>query len=158
MPPKKQSVVDLPVVGVIDLNDEAPMKQKKTKKVKEVKSAVPEELELNRNYETDPEFQKNMELDFDKLLSLDFKPVKKSKPKVGKVKSPVPEELELNRNYGAVDCAQPVKATKKSNSWIDHIKKFSVDNGLTYNKSMLDPRLKESYVKSTGSKGKVNLG
>ena len=77
---------------------------------------------------------------------------------VNKVKTAVPVELELNRNYEAVDYAQPVKATKKSNPWIDHIKKFSVDNGLTYNKSMLDPRLKESYVKSTGTKGKVSLG
>ena len=42
MPPKKQSVVDLPVVGVIDLNDEAPIKQKKPKKVKEVMEAVVE--------------------------------------------------------------------------------------------------------------------
>ena len=33
MPPKKQ-VIDLPVVGVIDLNDEAPIKQKRVKKVK----------------------------------------------------------------------------------------------------------------------------
>jgi hypothetical protein len=37
-------------------------------------------------------------------------------------------------------------------------KKFALENGITYNKAMLDPRLKESYVKSTGSKGKVNLG
>ena len=41
MPPKKQ-VVDLPVVGIIDLNDEAPIKQKKPKKVKEVTEAVVE--------------------------------------------------------------------------------------------------------------------
>jgi hypothetical protein len=131
MPPKKQ-VLDLPVVGIIDLNDEAPMKQKKTKKVKEVMEVV---------------------------VEMPVVEVVQEKPKKArKVKSPVPEELELNRNYETVDYSQPAKATKKSNPWIDHIKKFSVDNGLTYNKSMLDPRLKESYVKSTGSKGKVSLG
>jgi hypothetical protein len=149
MPPKKQSVVDLPVVGIIDLNDEAPMKQKKTKKVKEVmeavvempvmeavvekvkksrkvKSPVPEELELNRNYETDTEFQKNVALDFDKLLSLDFKPVKETKPKAGK------------------------------NPWIEHIKAFALENGISYNKAMLHENLKKDYVKTT--KGKVTLG
>jgi hypothetical protein len=144
MPPKKQ-VVELPVIEVV---------QEKPKKARKVKSPVPEELELNRNYETDPEFHKNMEQDFDKLFSLDFGPVKKSKPKVGKVKSPVPEELELNRNYEA-----PVKESKpmtKKNPWIEHIKAFALQNGITYNKAMLDPRLKETYIKST--KGKVTLG
>ena len=101
---KKSKVVDLPVVGVIDLNDEAPMKQKKPKKARKVKSPVPEELELNRNYE---------------------EPVKESKPKAG-------------------------------NAWIAHIKAFALENGITYNKAMLDPRLKETYVKST--RGKVSLG
>ena len=132
MPPKKQ-VVDIPVVGVIELNDEAPMKQKRAKKIAPVLEAVIEPV-------------------VEALM--DIKP----KTKGRKVKTPVPEELELNRNYETVDYAQPAKATKKSNPWIDHIKKFSVDNGLTYNKSMLDPRLKESYVKSTGTKGKVSLG
>jgi len=132
MPPKKQSI-DLPVVGVIDLNDEVPMKTKKPKKVKEVMDAV---------------------------VEMPVVEVVQEKPKkTRKVKSPVPEELELNRNYETIDYAQPaVKATKKSNCWIDHIKKFALENGITYNKAMLDPRLKESYVKSTGSKGKVNLG
>jgi len=142
MPPKKQSI-DLPVVGVIDLNDEVPMKTKKPKKVKEVTEADPE---LNKNYETDIDFA-------NKLLSLDFAPVKKGKPKVVKVKSPVPEELELNRNYEA-----PVKESKPkaANAWIAHIKAFALQNGITYNKAMLDPRLKETYIKST--KGKVSLG
>jgi hypothetical protein len=123
---------------------------------------VPEELELNKNYETDIDFA-------NKLLSLDFKPVKKSKPRKPKKVEPVVvepvvvEPVKKTRKPKKVvevitDYAQPAKATKKSNPWIDHIKKFSVDNGLTYNKSMLDPRLKESYVKSTGTKGKVSLG
>ena len=127
MPPKKQSVVDLPVVGVIDLNDEAPMKQQKTKKVKEVIEAVVEVPVVEAVVEK----------------------VKKAR----KVKSPVPEELELNRNYD-----EPKKETKPKagNAWIAHSNQFSIDNNLTYNKSMLDPRLKETYVKST--KGKVSLG
>ena len=128
---KKSKVMEMPVT-VIDLVAEIPVKQKRVKKVAPVLEAVIEPV-------------------VEALM--DVKP----KTKVRKVKSPVPEELELNRNYEAIDYAQPVKATKKSNPWIDHIKKFSVDNGLTYNKSMLDPRLKESYVKSTGSKGKVSL-
>jgi len=125
MPPKKQSI-DLPVVGVIDLNDEVPMKTKKPKKVKEVMEAV---------------------------VEMPVVEVVQEKPKkVRKVKSPVPEELELNRNYEA-----PVKESKPKagNAWIAHIKQFSIDNNLTYNKSMLDPRLKETYIKST--KGKVSL-
>ena len=131
---KKSKVMEMPVT-VIDLVAEIPVKQKRVKKVAPVLEAVIE-----------PVIEPVVE------ALMDVKP-----KKVRKVKSPVPEELELNRNYEAIDYAQPVKATKKSNPWIDHIKKFSVDNGLTYNKSMLDPRLKESYVKSTGSKGKVSL-
>jgi len=126
MPPKKQ-VIDLPVVGVIDLNDEAPMKTKKPKKVKEVMEAV---------------------------VEMPVVEVVQEKPKKArKVKSPVPEELELNRNY-----EEPVKESKPKagNAWIAHIKAFALENGITYNKAMLDPRLKETYVKST--KGKVSLG
>ena len=128
---KKSQMLEMPVT-VIDLVAEPPMKQKRVKKSKEVMEAV---VELP-------------------VIEAVVEKVKKAR----KVKTPVPEELELNRNYDTVDYAQPAKATKKSNPWIDHIKKFSVDNGLTYNKSMLDPRLKESYVKSTGTKGKVSLG
>jgi hypothetical protein len=126
MPPKKQSVVDLPVVGVIDLNDEAPTKQKKTKKVKEVIEAV---------------------------VEMPVVEVVQEKPKkTRKVKSPVPEELELNRNYeGPVKESKP----KAANAWIAHIKAFAEQNGITYNKAMLDPNLKATYVKST--KGKVSL-
>jgi len=130
MPPKK-ATLEMPVVETIDLVAEPPMKTKKVKKIKEVLDTVTE-------------------------MPVVEAVVEKVK-RVRKVKTPVPEELELNRNYGDVDCAQPVKATKKSNPWIDHIKQFSIDNGLTYNKSMIDPRLKESYVKSVGSKGKVSL-
>jgi len=126
MPPKKQSI-DLPVVGVIDLNNEAPMKTKKPKKVKEVMEAV---------------------------VEMPVVEVVQEKPKKArKVKSPVPEELELNRNY-----EEPVKESKPKagNAWIAHIKAFALENGITYNKAMLDPRLKETYVKS--NKGKVTLG
>ena len=125
MPPKKQ-VIDLPVVGVIDLNDEAPIKQKRVKKVKEVMEAVVEVPVVEAVVE------------------------KVKKPR--KVKSPVPEELELNRNYD-----EPKKETKPNtgNAWIAHIKAFAEQNGMTYNKAMLDPRLKETYIKST--KGKVSL-
>ena len=126
MPPKKQ-VIDLPVVGVIDLNDEVPMKTKKPKKVKEVMEAV---------------------------VEIPVVEVVQEKPKkVRKVKSPVLEELELNRNYD-----EPVKESKPKagNAWIAHIKAFALENGITYNKAMLDPRLKETYIKS--SKGKVTLG
>ena len=132
---KKSKVMEMPVT-VIDLVAEIPVKQKRVKKVAPVLEAVIE-----------PVIEPVVE------ALMDAKP----KTKGRKVKTSVPEELELNRNYEATDYAQPVKATKKSNPWIDHIKKLSVDNGLTYNKSMLDPRLKESYVKSTGSKGKVSL-
>lgn len=124
---KKSKLIDLPVVGIIDLNDEAPMKQKKTKKVKEVMEAV---VELP-------------------VIEAVVEKVKKAR----KVKTPVPEELDLNRNYD-----EPVEESKPKagkNPWIAHIKQFSIDNNLTYNKSMLDPRLKETYIKST--KGKVSL-
>ena len=128
MPPKKQ-VVDLPVVGVIDLNDEAPMKQKRVKKVKEVMEAVVEVPV--------PVVEAVVE--------------KVKKPR--KVKSPVPEELELNRDY-----EEPKKETKPmvgKNPWIEHIKSFALENGLTYNKAMLHEDLKKNYVKST--RGKVSL-
>jgi len=127
MPPKKQSDVDLPVVGIIDLNDEAPMKQKRVKKVKEVMEAVVEMPVVEAVVE------------------------KVKKPR--RVKTPVPEELELNRNYD-----EPKKETKPKagkNPWIEHIKAFALENGLSYNKAMLHEDLKKNYVKT--SKGKVNL-
>lgn len=126
MPPKKQ-VIDLPVVGIIDLNDEAPMKQKRVKKVKEVVESVVEVPVMEAVVE------------------------KVKKPR--KVKSPVPEELELNRNYD-----EPKKESKPmtgKNPWIEHIKAFALENGLSYNKAMLHEDLKKNYVKT--SKGKVSL-
>jgi hypothetical protein len=143
----KMKVEDiLPVVVEPVIMMETPKKTRKKKEMKEteVQLIVPES-ELNKNYETDIDFA-------NKLLSLDFKPVKKSKSKVVKVKSPVHEELELNRNY-----EEPVKESKPKagNAWIAHIKAFALQNGITYNKAMLDPRLKETYIKST--KGKVTL-
>ena len=132
---KKSKVMEMPVT-VIDLVAEIPIKQKRVKKVAPVLEAVIE-----------PVIEPVVE------ALMDAKP----KTKGRKVKTSVPEELELNRNYEATDYAQPVKATKKSNCWIDHIKKFALENGITYNKAMIDSRLKESYVKSTGSKGKVSL-
>ena len=135
MPPKKQ-VEKIPIVEIIDLVAEPLMKQKRVRKVKEVLEAVSE---------------------VPVIQAVEAVVEEKTKTKGRKVKTAVPEELELNRNDEAVDYAQPVKATKKSNCWIDHIKKFALDNGITYNKAMIDSRLKESYVKSTGSKGKVSL-
>jgi len=122
MPPKKQ-VIDLPVVGVIDLNDEAPMKTKKPKKVKEVMEAV---------------------------VEIPVVEVVQEKPKkVRKVKSPVLEELELNRNYEEpVKESKP----KAGNAWIAHIKAFAEQNGISYNKAMLHEDLKKNYVKTTKGK------
>jgi len=122
MPPKKQSI-DLPVVGVIELNDEAPMKTKKPKKVKEVIEAVVEMPVIE---------------------------VVQEKPKkVRKVKSPVLEELELNRNYEEpVKESKP----KAGNAWIAHIKAFALENGISYNKAMLHEDLKKNYVKTSKGK------
>jgi len=122
MPPKKQSI-DLPVVGVIELNDEAPMKTKKPKKVKEVMEAVVEMPVIE---------------------------VVQEKPKkVRKVKSPVLEELELNRNYEEpVKESKP----KAGNAWIAHIKAFALENGISYNKAMLHEDLKKNYVKTSKGK------
>lgn len=125
---KKSQMLEMPVT-VIDLVAEPPMKQKRVKKTKEVMEAV---VELP-------------------VIEAVVEKVKKTR----KLKTPVPEvmqELELNRNYET-----PKKETKPKvgNAWISHIKQFSIDNNLTYNKSMLDPRLKETYVKST--RGKVSL-
>lgn len=128
---KKSKVIEMPV-ETIDLVAEPPMKQKRAKKIAPVLEAVIEPV-------------------VEALM--DIKP----KTKGRKVKTPVPEELELNRNYETVDYAQPAKATKKSNPWIDHIRSFALENGITYNKAMIHDKLKESYVKSSGSKGKVNL-
>ena len=127
MPPKKQT--DVSVSEIIDLVAEPLIKQKRVKKVKEVLDTVTE-------------------------MPVVEAVVEKVK-RVRKVKTPVPEELELNRNYEAVDYAQPVKATKKSNCWIDHIRSFALENGISYNKAMIHQDLKKNYIKST--RGKVNL-
>ena len=122
MPPKKQ-VIDLPVVGVIDLNDEVPMKTKKPKKVKEVMEAV---------------------------VEIPVVEVVQEKPKkVRKVKSPVLEELELNRNY---DEPVKESKPKAGNAWIAHIKAFALENGISYNKAMLHEDLKKNYVKTSKGK------
>ena len=78
---------------------------------------------------------------------------KKKEMKETEVQLIVPES-ELNRNYDKVE-SKPETKTKKTNPWINHIKDFASKNGLTYNKAMLDPLLKSSYVKT--SKGKVDL-
>ena len=126
---KKSKVTDISLPEVIDLVAEPIMKQKRVKKIKEVLDAVVEMPVIEAVVE---------------------------KPKKArKVKSLVPEELELNRNYETPVKEKEVKTTKKSNCWIDHIKQFSIDNGLTYNKSMIHPDLKKNYVKTT--KGRVSL-
>jgi hypothetical protein len=103
------------------------MKQKRVKKAKEVMEAV---VELP-------------------VIEAVVEKVKKAR----KVKTPVPEELELNRNY-----EEPKKETKPKagkNPWIEHIRSFALENGLSYNKAMLHENLKKDYVKTT--KGKVTL-
>ena len=45
-----------------------------------------------------------------------------------------------------------VSTKKPSNPWIDHIKNFAKEKGLTYNKAMLDPDLKKTYVKVVSAK------
>jgi len=47
---------------------------------------------------------------------------------------------------------EAVPTKKPSNPWIDHIKNFAKEKGLTYNKAMLDPDLKKSYVKVVSAK------
>ena len=123
---KKSKVMEIPVVETIDLVAEAPVKQKRVKKVAPVLEVVVEPV---------------VEAVVEKV----------KKPR--KVKSPVPEELELNRDY-----EEPKKETKPmvgKNPWIEHIKSFALENGLTYNKAMLHEDLKKNYVKST--RGKVSL-
>lgn len=121
MPPKKQ-VVDIPVVETIELVAEAPVKQKRVKKVAPVLEVVVEPV---------------VEAVVEKV----------KKPR--KVKSPVPEELELNRNYEEpIKETKP----KAGNAWIAHIKAFAEQNGLSYNKAMLHEDLKKNYVKSTKGK------
>jgi hypothetical protein len=137
------------------------------------------ELELNKNYETDPEFQKNMEQDFDKLLSLDFKPVKKSKPrKLKKVVEPVVVEpvvvepvvvkkprkqkkvvevITDSDSEPEVKEPEPEPKLKKSNAWVQHIRAFALEHGIGYNKAMIHPDLKKSYIKASSNGGKVSL-
>ena len=47
---------------------------------------------------------------------------------------------------------ETVSTKKPSNPWIDHIKNFAKEKGLTYNKAMLDPDLKKTYVKVVSAK------
>jgi len=147
-----------PVVEVAPVPELAPVVevaevvQEKPKKTRKVKSPVPEELELNRNYETDQEFEKNVALDFDKLFSLDFKPVKKTrKPKkVVEVITDSDSDSEPE-----VKQAEAEPKLKKSNAWVQHIRNFALENGIGYNKAMIHPDLKKNYIKSTG--GRVSL-
>ena len=128
---------------------------------------VPEELELNKNYETDIDFA-------NKLLSLDFKPVKKSKPRkpkkvepvvvepvvvepVKKTRKPkkVVEVITDSDSEPEVIQAEPEPKLKKSNAWVQHIRAFALEHGIGYNKAMIHPDLKKNYLKSTG--GRVSL-
>jgi len=46
--------------------------------------------------------------------------------------------------------AEPTK--KPSNAWVEHIREFAKRNDLTYNKAMLHPDLKKTYVKVVSAK------
>ena len=82
-----------------------------------------------------------------KLPKAEIKPEKKQrlprKPKIMEIQeypAAVPEAPKEE--------AKEVVPTKKpSNPWVEHIRNFAKEKGLTYNKAMLDPDLKKSYVK-----------
>lgn len=46
---------------------------------------------------------------------------------------------------------------KKSNAWVQHIRKFALENGIGYNKAMIHENLKKDYVKVSSNKGRVSL-
>jgi hypothetical protein len=81
-----------------------------------------------------------------KDLTADIKPeTKQRRPRK-------PKLIEIHEYPAAVaempkEVKEAVPTKKPSNPWIDHIKNFAKEKGLTYNKAMLDPDLKKSYVK-----------
>jgi len=52
---------------------------------------------------------------------------------------------------------EPEPKLKKSNPWVQHIRAFALEHGITYNKAMIHCDLKKSYVKSSSNKGRVSL-
>jgi len=70
------------------------------------------------------------------------------KSKVVEIREHPPPIVEMPKE----EVKETVSTKKPSNPWIDHIKTFAKEKGLTYNKAMLDPDLKKTYVKVVSAK------
>lgn len=70
------------------------------------------------------------------------------KSKVVEIREHPPPVAEMPKE----EVKETVSTKKPSNPWIDHIKTFAKEKGLTYNKAMLDPDLKKTYVKVVSAK------
>jgi Tfp pilus assembly protein PilO len=88
---------------------------------------------------------------------------KEIKPETKQRRPRKPKIQELQEHPAAIPEAlkevvkEVVSSTKKpSNPWVEHIRNFAKEKGLTYNKAMIDPDLKKTYVKTVSVKNMVS--
>ena len=88
-------------------------------------------------------------------------PVAEIKPDVKPKRTRIPKFLQ---EYPAAvpkapkeEVKEVVPTKKPSNPWVEHIRNFAKEKGLTYNKAMIDPDLKKTYVKTVSAKNIVTV-
>ena len=130
-------------------------------KIKTSRKKQPKELSIDVVMEKMtlevPEDQSDT-MDLIKELPVDVKPEAKPK-RARKTKVQEMQDVEFQHPGPVVEVEKEVvsAAKKLSNPWIDHIRLFAKTHDLTYNKAMLHPDLKKTYVKVITSKNTVSV-
>ena len=95
-------------------------------------------------------------MDLIKELPVDVKPEAKPK-RARKTKVQEMQEYPAPVVEAEKEVKEAVSTEKSTNPWISHIRAFAKENNLTYNKAMLHPDLKKTYVKVITSKNTISV-
>ena len=135
--------------------------ENKVSKPKTTRKKQPKEMSIDVVME-----QMTLEIPADQSDTMDLineLPKAEIKPETKQRRPRKPKNQELQEHPAAIpetpkeEVKEAVPTKKPSNPWIDHIKNFAKEKGLTYNKAMLDPDLKKSYVKVVSAKNMVSV-
>ena len=130
-------------------------------KIKTSRKKQPKELSIDVVMEKmtlDVPEDQSETMDLINELPVDVKPEAKPK-RARKTKVQEMQDVEYQHPAPVVEVEKEVvsAAKKLSNPWIDHIRSFAKTHDLTYNKAMLHPDLKTSYVKVLSAKNTVSV-
>ena len=133
--------------------------ENKVSKPKTTRKKQPKEMSIDVVME-----QMTLEIPHDQSDTMDLineLPKAEIKPET-KQRRPRKQKIqELQEHPAAVaeapkeEAKEAFSTEKASNPWIQHIKAFAKEHNLTYNKAMLDPNLKKSYVRVVSNKNIV---